>query len=76
MIVRDKPGILQLMFSMRGSVLPHILRPLAVLVAVSAVMVLIDRSLFKLPESNVAPVSYTHLDVYKRQIQRPSGGVR
>jgi putative membrane protein len=57
MIVRDKPGILQLMFSMRGSVLPHILRPLAVLVAVSAVMVLIDRSLFKLPESNVAPFS-------------------
>lgn len=57
MIVRDKPGILQLMFSMRGSVLPHILRPLAVLVAVSAAMVLIDRSLFKLPESNVAPFS-------------------
>lgn len=49
MIVRDKPGIGDLLTAVRGSVLPHILRPLAVLILLAAAMVEIDRRFGILP---------------------------
>jgi ion channel-forming bestrophin family protein len=57
LIVRDKPGLLQLLTAARGSVLPHIALPLASLIVLSALMVLIDHHLFKLPESPATPFS-------------------
>jgi putative membrane protein len=57
MIVRDKPGLLQLLTAARGSVLPHIALPLCTLVAFSAVLVLIDHMLIKLPTSAATPFS-------------------
>lgn len=49
MIVREKPGIADLLTAVRGSVLPHILRPLGVLIAVAAAMVAVDRHFAVLP---------------------------
>jgi putative membrane protein len=49
MIVRDKPGIADLLTAMRGSVLPHILRPLLGIIALAAVMVAADRRFGLLP---------------------------
>ncbi|MEO6298912.1 MAG: bestrophin family ion channel, partial [Paracoccaceae bacterium] len=57
MIVRDKPGLVQLLTAARGSVLPHIVIPLGVLVAFSAALTLIDQTLIKLPESAATPFS-------------------
>jgi putative membrane protein len=57
MIVRDKPGLLQLLIAVRGSVLPHIALPLISLIALSAAMVLIDHTVLKLPESAATPFS-------------------
>ena len=55
MIVRDKPGLWQLLIAVRGSVLPHIAWPLLILIALSAALTLIDRTLFKLPASGATP---------------------
>jgi putative membrane protein len=43
MIIRDKPGLIDLLFAWRGSVLPHIMWHLVGLVGVSAAMVWLDR---------------------------------
>ena len=55
MIVRDKPGPWQLLFAVRGSVLPHIAAPVAALVAISAAMVWLDRTILPLKHSNATP---------------------
>ncbi len=57
MIVRDKPGPLQLLTAARGSVLPHIMGPLLTLIAVSAALVFIDHHLIRLPQSAATPFS-------------------
>ena len=57
MIIRDKPGLAQLLFAVRGSVLPHIAPALAVLIGISAVLVGVDRWLIALPESAATPFS-------------------
>ena len=56
-IIRDKPGLAQLLFAVKGSVLPHILMPLAVLMAISAVLVGVDHWLVALPQSAATPFS-------------------
>ncbi|WP_293576771.1 bestrophin family protein [Phaeobacter sp.] len=55
MILRDPPGLMQLMFTLRGSVLPRILPRLLGLSALSAVIMWIDSALFTLPHTNAAP---------------------
>lgn len=55
MIVRDKPGIWQLLFAVRGSVLPHIAGTLFAMVAIAAVMVVVDHHLLKLDYANATP---------------------
>ena len=55
MIVRDKPGILQLLFAVRGSVLPTIAPHLAVVIAVATGAVLIDHRFYPLNYANGTP---------------------
>lgn len=55
MILRDKPGILQLLFAVRGSVLPTIAPHLIVVVAVAACAVLIDHHFYRLNYANSTP---------------------
>lgn len=55
MIVRDKPGVLQLLFAVRGSVLPHIARPLAFVAAWSAALLAIDRQTGALAHVDATP---------------------
>ena len=55
MIVRDKPGILQLLFAVRGSVLPTIAPHLAFVVAVATAAVLIDHHFYRLNYANGTP---------------------
>ena len=57
MIVRDKPGIWQLLFSVRGSILPRITPPLLALMAIAAALVAVDHWLIPLPQSNATPFS-------------------
>ena len=57
MIVRDKPGLVQLLTAARGSVLPHIAGPLLSLIALSAALTLIDQTLITLPQSAATPFS-------------------
>ena len=52
MIIRDKPRLRELVFAVRGSVLPHILPNLVVLMAVTAGMVWADRRWQVLPHSD------------------------
>ncbi|HVG46941.1 MAG TPA: bestrophin family ion channel [Rubellimicrobium sp.] len=55
MIVRNKPSGLDLLFALRGSVLPHIARPLLALILVSAVTTWIEAAYHPLPEVDAAP---------------------
>ena len=55
MIVRDKPGPLQLLFAVRGSVLPHIAWELAVVVGLAAGLVWVDRHVAALPHLSATP---------------------
>ncbi|APG47629.1 bestrophin family protein [Phaeobacter porticola] len=55
MILRDKPGLMQLLFALRGSVLPRILPRILGLSALSAVVLWIDVSVIRLPHTNAAP---------------------
>ena len=57
MIIRDKPGIWQLLFSVRGSILPRIAPPLLTLMAITAALVMVDHWLIRLPQSGAAPFS-------------------
>jgi len=55
MIVRDKPGLLELLFAMRGSVLPHILPQLVVVASFASAILLWDRHMTPLPHMNATP---------------------
>lgn len=55
MIVRDKPGAKELLFAVRGSVLPQIIGHLAVVIGLSAALVVIHRHLLPLPQVNATP---------------------
>jgi putative membrane protein len=57
MIVRDKPGILALLFAVRGSVLPHIAPQLLFFGLLSAAIVAIDRHVLTLPHVQAAPLA-------------------
>ncbi len=55
MILRDKPGVAQLFFAMRGSVLPVILPRIIGFALVAAIVVLVDTHIYALPHTNAAP---------------------
>ena len=57
MIIRDKPGLPQLLFAVKGSILPHVAVPLLVLIGFSAGLVAVDHWLFALPRSDATPFS-------------------
>ena len=57
MILRDKPGIVALLFAVRGSVLPVIAPQLLFVAAFSTAIVAIDRFLFPLPHVQAAPLA-------------------
>ncbi len=57
MILRDKPGILALLFAVRGSVLPVIAPQLVFVALFSAAIVAIDRHLLTLPHIQAAPLA-------------------
>lgn len=57
MILRDKPGILALLFAVRGSVLPHIAPQLLFVGAFSSAIVAIDRHVLTLPHVQAAPLA-------------------
>lgn len=55
MILRDRPGVAQLFFAMRGSVMPVILPRIIGFAAVAAIVVLVDTHVQELPHTNAAP---------------------
>ncbi|WP_120502183.1 bestrophin family protein [Roseovarius sp. EL26] len=55
MIVRDQPGFWQLLFAMRGSVLPKILPRVLGVSVLAAILVAIDKYGVTLPHTNAAP---------------------
>ncbi|WP_138936043.1 bestrophin family protein [Roseovarius arcticus] len=55
MIIRDKPGLLQLLFSVRGSVLPKILPRVLIATAFATGLVWLDQNYVTLPHTNAAP---------------------
>ncbi|HEY9037664.1 MAG TPA: bestrophin family ion channel [Roseovarius sp.] len=55
MIIRDKPELLQLLFSVRGSVLPRILPRVAFVTAFAAGLVWLDQTYLPLPHTDAAP---------------------
>lgn len=55
MIIRDKPSPLDLMFALRGSVLPQIAGELGFAVLVATAVLLWDRLVFPLPHLNSTP---------------------
>jgi putative membrane protein len=55
MIVRDKPGVLQLLFAVKGSVLPQIARPLTFVVLWSVALLLIDHRTGALAHVDATP---------------------
>ena len=57
MIIRDKPGLPQLLFAVKGSILPHVAPPMLLLMAFSAALVGVDRWLVALPQSAATPFS-------------------
>lgn len=54
MIVRDPPSHIQLLFILKGSIVPKIARRVLLLTVMAAVVVLIDRHLVTLPDISVA----------------------
>jgi putative membrane protein len=57
MILRDKPGILALLFAVRGSVLPHIAPQLLFVALFATAIVAIDRHILTLPHVQAAPLA-------------------
>lgn len=57
MIIRDKPGLTEILFAVKGSVLPHIGPTLLTLMAISAGLVAFDHYVWALPESPATPFS-------------------
>lgn len=55
MIIRERPGVLHLLFAVRGSVLPHIALPVFALMGISAAMVWFDHAVLQLRHSNATP---------------------
>ena len=55
MIIREKPGVLALLFALRGSVLPQIAGPLALVIGLAAALLLWDRQVAPLPHLNGTP---------------------
>ncbi|SEK80160.1 putative membrane protein [Roseovarius nanhaiticus] len=55
MIIRDKPGVLQLLFSVRGSVLPRIVPRIVVVTGFAALLVWFDTVYTALPHPDPAP---------------------
>ena len=55
MIVRNKPSGLDLLFAMRGSVLPHIARPLLALILLAVATTAVETAFHPLPEVDAAP---------------------
>ena len=55
MILREKPGIVALLFAVRGSVLPRILPRILAVSALAAVVVWLDGNILPLPHTNAAP---------------------
>ncbi len=55
MIVRDKPGVMQLLFAVRGSVLPQIAPQLLIVTVVAALAVLVDHTVYRLNYANGTP---------------------
>lgn len=57
MIVRDKPGVLELLLALRGSVLPQIAGTLCFVATWSSALVWIDQSVLTLPHVNGAAIA-------------------
>lgn len=57
MIIRDKPGLPQLLFAVRGSIMPHIAPSLVMLVVFSAVLMGVNHWLMPLPQTAATPFS-------------------
>lgn len=55
MIIRDKPGPVQLLFAVRGSVLPQIAGAMIGLTAIATALVALDRWLVPIPDSAATP---------------------
>jgi len=55
MILRDKPGTLQLLFALRGSVLPQILPRIVGVTVIAALMVAVDHHVVTLTHTSTAP---------------------
>lgn len=55
MIVREKPGLWELIFAVQESVLPRILPRIIGLALLAAVLVALDRCVVALPHTNAAP---------------------
>ena len=55
MILRDKPGVWDLLFALRGSILPKIAMPLFVLMTLSAAMVWVDQFIQPMIHPNAGP---------------------
>ena len=55
MIVREKPGLWQLLFAVRGSVLPQVAAPVLSLAAMSGLIVWLDQKMVPLALSNGTP---------------------
>lgn len=57
MIIRDKPALWQIVFAVKGSVLPHIGPTLLAFVAIAAGLVAVDHWIVALPQSAATPFS-------------------
>ncbi|WP_210529294.1 bestrophin family protein [Rubellimicrobium arenae] len=55
MIIRNKPRMLDIIFAMRGSVLPHIARPLISLIVIAAALVWVEDAYGGLPQVDATP---------------------
>lgn len=55
MILRDKPGLLQLLFALRGSVLPHILPRIVGVTVITAALTAVDIHVVPLTHTSAAP---------------------
>ncbi|WP_166416473.1 bestrophin family protein [Cochlodiniinecator piscidefendens] len=55
MIIKDKPNLFQLLFAIKGSVLPHIFPRILALMAYSTALVLVDNFVYALPHTSAAP---------------------
>ncbi|WP_306154994.1 bestrophin family protein [Roseovarius sp. MMSF_3281] len=55
MILRDKPGLLQLLFALRGSVLPHILPRIVGVTMIAAALTAVDIHAAPLTHTSAAP---------------------